>query len=83
MGWHRDNEKELGPEPVIASISFGQTRPFILRHTKDKTLKLSLDLTHGSLLLMSGTTQTFWEHALPKRTCLMSPRINITFRLIF
>jgi alkylated DNA repair dioxygenase AlkB len=82
MGWHRDNEKELGPEPVIASLSFGQRRPFFLRHMKDKTLKVTLELPHGSLLLMSKTTQTFWEHSLPKRTRPLNPRINITFRCI-
>ncbi len=82
MGWHRDNEKELGPEPVIASLSFGQSRPFFLRHIKNKTLKIDLELHHGSLLLMSETTQTFWEHSLPKRTRLFKPRINITFRSI-
>ncbi len=82
MGWHRDNEKELGPEPVIASLSFGQSRTFFLRHMQDKSLKVGLELHHGSLLLMSKTTQTFWEHSLPKRTRPLDPRINITFRAI-
>lgn len=82
MGWHRDNEKELGPEPVIASLSFGQSRTFMLRHIKEKTLKITTELGHGSLLLMSETTQTFWEHSVPKRTRPLAPRINITFRSI-
>ncbi len=82
MGWHRDNEKELGPNPVIASVSFGATRTFCLRHYTDKKLKANVDLTHGSLLLMQGESQHFWEHALPKRTRELSPRLNLTFRQI-
>lgn len=82
MGWHRDNEKELGPDPTIASLSFGESRPFYLRHIKNKTDKVCIDLHHGSLLLMSGSTQTFWEHSLPKRTRSMDVRLNITFRTI-
>ncbi len=63
MGWHRDNEKELGSNPVIASVSFGETRPFQLRHKFNKELqKISIPLKHGSLLLMKETTQHFWEH---------------------
>lgn len=82
MGWHRDNEKELGPNPVIASISLGQEREFQLRHYYEKQLKKNLLLTHGSLLLMQGTTQHYWEHALPKRSRQLDPRINLTFRKI-
>lgn len=82
MGWHRDNEKELGPNPVIASISLGQEREFQLRHYYEKQLKKNLLLTHGSLLLMQGTTQHYWEHALPKRSRQLGPRINLTFRKI-
>jgi alkylated DNA repair dioxygenase AlkB len=82
MGWHRDNEKELGPNPVIASLSFGESRDFYLRHVKDKDLKIQLTLKHGSLVLMSQETQTFWEHSLPKRTRPLRPRLNITFRYV-
>ncbi|SKC86766.1 alpha-ketoglutarate-dependent dioxygenase AlkB family protein [Ohtaekwangia koreensis] len=82
MGWHRDNEKELGINPVIASVTFGATRRFLLRHYTDKDLKQSLALTHGSLLLMQGRTQHAWEHSVPKQSSIMGSRINITFRVI-
>ncbi len=82
MGWHSDNEKELGINPVIASISFGATRTFKFQHIKDKTLQVSIDLTHGSFLLMRGQTQHKWKHAIPKRSKKLGPRINITFRVI-
>jgi alkylated DNA repair dioxygenase AlkB len=82
MGWHRDNEKELGPDPIIGSVSFGENREFQFRHYYDKTLKKALLLTHGSFLLMRGNTQHFWEHALPKRSRTMGGRINLTFRKI-
>lgn len=82
MGAHRDNEKELGLNPTIASVSFGEIREFQFKHIKDKTLKRSLHLANGSLLIMKGETQHFWQHALPKRARAKSTRINITFRLI-
>jgi alkylated DNA repair dioxygenase AlkB len=82
MGWHADDEAELGPNPVIASLSLGQARTFRLRHRSDKKLQHSLELEHGSLLLMAGTTQHHWQHALPKRSRLHQPRLNLTFRLI-
>lgn len=82
VGWHRDNEKELGKNPVIASISFGGSRTFQFRHSKEKDLKLSLELENGSLLLMQGETQHCWHHALPKTKAPKEPRINITFRII-
>lgn len=82
MGWHRDNEKELGINPVIGSVSFGATRTFQFRHYTDKTLKQSIELTHGSYLLMHGKTQHHWEHSLPKRTREIGLRVNITFREI-
>jgi alkylated DNA repair dioxygenase AlkB len=81
MGWHRDNERELGPEPIIASVSFGATRKFQLRTHKDKSGLASVDLTHGSLLLMRGACQQVWEHSLPK-TRHSEGRINLTFRVI-
>lgn len=82
MGWHRDNEKELGINPVIGSVSFGAPRTFQFRHYNDKSLRQSLELTHGSLLLMKGETQHHWEHSLPKRSREMGVRVNVTFRVI-
>jgi alkylated DNA repair dioxygenase AlkB len=82
MGWHRDDEKELGVNPVIASVSFGAARVFQLKHRQEKSLKVSLELERGSLLLMRGSTQHHWLHSIPKRTCQVSPRINITFRVL-
>lgn len=82
MGWHRDNERSLGPRPVIASVSFGAVRRFQFRHYRDKQLKTAIDLTSGSLLLMTGDTQQNWHHCLPKRTHAGGARINITFRKI-
>lgn len=82
MGWHRDNEKELGPNPVIASVSFGESRDFQLRHYKSKTHKTTVSLKNGSLLVMSGSTQHHWEHQLPKRKKISGGRINLTFRRI-
>jgi alkylated DNA repair dioxygenase AlkB len=82
MGWHRDNEKELGLNPVIASVTFGAARNFQLRHYRDKKNLTNIMLTHGSLLLMRGTTQHYWEHQLPKTSKVIAARINITFRVI-
>lgn len=82
MGWHRDNEKELGINPVIGSVSFGATRTFQFRHYTDKCLRQSIELTHGSFLLMHGKTQHHWEHSLPKRAREMGTRVNVTFRVI-
>lgn len=82
MGWHRDDEKELGPDPIICSVSFGATRDFKFQHSKNKNLKATLPLTHGSVLVMQGTTQHHWTHALPKRSKASGIRINITFRQI-
>ncbi|TGD78523.1 alpha-ketoglutarate-dependent dioxygenase AlkB family protein [Hymenobacter wooponensis] len=85
MGWHADNEPELGPRPVIASVSLGATRSFRLR-PRDPHLTphppISLQLTSGSLLVMRGTTQQAWLHALPKTTRVQEPRLNLTFRLV-
>jgi alkylated DNA repair dioxygenase AlkB len=82
MGWHSDDEKELGANPVIASVSFGAMRLFKLQHKQDKTQKLSFELNNGSLLIMKGPTQHFWKHAVPKTTKAVGERINLTFRLI-
>ena len=81
-GWHADNEKELGHNPVIASVSFGAERVFQLKHNTDKSLKKSIILEHGSLLIMKGTTQHFWKHQIPKTTKKVGSRINLTFRII-
>ena len=80
MGWHRDNEPVLGKNPTIASLTFGATRSFQLRPYGKKEPKLSLELSHGSLLLMGGESQHFWEHQLPKTKKVLAPRINLTFR---
>jgi alkylated DNA repair dioxygenase AlkB len=82
VGWHRDNEKSLGVNPVIASVSFGTTRRFLLRHYEDKSIKQAVELTPGSLLLMQGQTQQVWEHCIPRQTKASGARINITFRII-
>lgn len=83
MGWHRDNEKVLGQNPVIASLSFGVPRKFQFRLYQDKTVKRELILEHGSFLLMKGETQHYWEHQLPKSTRVGGARINLTFRKIY
>lgn len=83
VSWHQDNERELGENPVIGSVSFGETRRFQFRHKLKKYLnKVDLNLTPGSLLLMKGKTQQFWQHQIPKTAKTVSPRINLTFRII-
>lgn len=82
MGWHRDNEKSLGKNPTIASLSFGAPRSFLLRHYTDQQVRVKIDLTPGSLLVMKGTTQHHWQHSLPKNSKLTEARINLTFRTI-
>lgn len=80
-GWHADNEKELGRNPVIASVSFGAERIFQLKHNS-LDVKQNILLQHGSLLMMKGTTQHFWKHQIPKTTKPIGTRINLTFRII-
>ena len=82
MGWHSDDEPELGPRPVIASLSLGGTRRFVFRHRREPERKYELPLGHGSLLLMRGDTQADWKHALPRTARPVAPRINLTFRRI-
>lgn len=82
MGWHSDDEAELGPQPVIASISLGASRRFVFKHRHEPARKLALDLPHGSLLLMRGDTQRNYRHALPRTKKAVGARINLTFRLI-
>lgn len=82
MGWHSDDEPELGPQPVIASVSLGATRRFRLRHRRQKLDPVALDLEHGSLLVMDGDTQAHWCHAVPKTRRSVGLRVNLTFRRI-
>jgi alkylated DNA repair dioxygenase AlkB len=82
INWHSDSEKELGQNPIIASVNFGATRDFIIRRNDDNTEKLTIPLGHGTLLIMKGALQHHWEHAVPKRTKLEHTRINLTFRVI-
>ncbi len=81
-GWHADNERELGKNPSIASVSLGAERFFHLKHNTDPTLKYKLLLEHGSLLLMKGKTQHFWKHQIAKTAKQIEERINLTFRII-
>ena len=81
VGWHADAEPELGKNPVIASVSFGATRKFQLRHMHTKE-KIELELTHGSLLIMQGEMQHFWQHQVPKTARPVGERINLTYRVM-
>lgn len=81
ISWHTDAEKELGKNPIIASVNFGATREFQLRHIHTKE-KLSIELSHGSLLIMLDEIQHFWQHQIPKTKKPVSERINLTFRVI-
>lgn len=81
MSWHSDNEKELGVNPTIASLSFGATRKFSLKHKVTKQ-KVDVQLQSGNLLVMKGETQHKWIHSLPKTKKVKTPRINLTFRNI-
>jgi alkylated DNA repair dioxygenase AlkB len=82
MGWHRDNEKELGLNPVIGSVNFGATRDFDLRHYEEQELRVSMPLKNGSFLLMKGATQHHWQHRIAKKKEPVSARINLTFRRV-
>ncbi len=83
MGFHADDEPELGHRPVIASLSLGAMRIMHFRHRQDRTLEtFRLPLEDGSLLLMRGDTQSNWKHAIPKRRSCTGPRLNLTFRTI-
>jgi alkylated DNA repair dioxygenase AlkB len=82
MGWHSDSEPELGNAPVIASLSFGATRVFRLRHKRDAALRAEIALESGSLLLMAGATQRHYRHDLPRTAHEVGARINLTFRHI-
>jgi alkylated DNA repair dioxygenase AlkB len=82
MGWHRDNEPELGKDPTIASVSLGDLRIFKMRHYFNKSLGVDIELGHGDLLVMAGVMQSNWEHCLPKTRRPKGPRVNITFRSV-
>jgi alkylated DNA repair dioxygenase AlkB len=83
MSWHSDDEKSLGIDPVIASVSFGEVRKFSVKHRKDKTLKpITLELDSGSLVIMKGEMQKFWHHRINPSKRPMGPRINLTFRKV-
>ncbi|HCG79197.1 MAG TPA: alpha-ketoglutarate-dependent dioxygenase AlkB [Oceanospirillales bacterium] len=82
MGWHSDDEPELGETPVIASLSLGAERDFTLRPSGATRQAHSLPLQHGSLLIMKAGMQSDWQHALPRRARVSKPRINLTFRKI-
>ncbi|SEH97236.1 alpha-ketoglutarate-dependent dioxygenase AlkB family protein [Epilithonimonas hominis] len=82
VSWHRDKESRYGRRPVIASISFGQTRNFDFRKRDHHQSRYSLPLPHGALLIMKGDLQEHWEHRIAKSTVPMKERINLTFRLI-
>jgi alkylated DNA repair dioxygenase AlkB len=82
VSWHADDEPEFGKGPVIASVSLGGSRVFQLKHKKRKELKASVELTHGSLLVMRGGTQSNWLHQVPKTRKPVSERVNLTFRVV-
>lgn len=84
MAFHSDDEKELGPEPTIASLTFGDQRTFIFKHkTKNDIPNAAIPLTSGSVLLMKGKTQKYWKHAINREKRPCGPRINLTFRQIY
>jgi alkylated DNA repair dioxygenase AlkB len=83
MGFHADDEPELGPDPVIASLSLGARRDFVFKHRQRKDLKpVRLPLDDGALIVMRGQTQRHWVHGIEKRKSPIGPRINLTFRTI-
>jgi len=83
VSWHSDHTERSGINPIIASVSFGETRIFRLRHKFKKELKqVEIPLHHGSFLLMAGTTNSFWQHQVPKTAKDILPRINLTFRMV-
>jgi alkylated DNA repair dioxygenase AlkB len=82
VAWHSDNERALGSHPTIASLSFGQVRPFDIRKKDNHEEKYSVLLEHGSLLLMKGDLQMNWDHRIAKSTKIMRPRLNLTFRVV-
>ncbi len=82
VGWHSDNEAELGPDPELASVSLGATRRFQFRHRSKKGVGFEMALSHGSLLVMRAPTQRHWQHRIPREARVQTPRINLTFRVM-
>lgn len=82
MGWHADDEPELGVNPLIASVNFGETRDFVLRRNDEPRQKIVMPLQHGTLLVMGGALQHYWQHSVPKRKRVKGSRFNLTFRAI-
>ena len=83
MGWHSDDEWEMGLNPVIASISLGGSRMMKFRYRSDSEVSnFALELSTGSLLIMAGTTQKFWQHEIPKTKKSVGERLNLTFRFV-
>ncbi len=82
VGWHTDAEKELGQNPIIGSVNFGATRKFQLRRIDDHKEKVEFELKHGTLLIMGGQTQHYWQHQVPKTAIKIGERLNLTFRVI-
>jgi len=82
MGWHSDDEAELGRNPLVASLNLGGSRRFDLRRKGHSRIEYSLLLNHGSLLVMGGPTQHYWQHQVAKTRSPCAPRLNLTFRLI-
>jgi alkylated DNA repair dioxygenase AlkB len=80
MGIHADNEKELGENPTIASLSIGADRTMVFKHNENKNYNFKFNITDGSLLIMKGRLQDFWKHAIPKQLTIRNPRLNLTFR---
>ena len=83
LNWHADDEKELGDSPIIGSVNFGEKRDFIIRRNDDPTKKIKIPLGHGSLLVMGGELQHYWQHSVPKRKKVKGSRFNLTFRTIY
>ncbi len=82
LNWHSDDEKELGQNPTIGSVNFGETRDFLIRRIDNPTMKISIPLKHGTLLIMRGEMQHHWQHSVPKRKRVKGSRFNLTFRQI-
>lgn len=81
-GWHSDDEPELGSCPLIASVSLGAARRFDLRRRDGSGQRISLELAHGSLLVMAGATQQYWQHQIARTNRVREPRLNLTFRYV-
>ncbi|WP_441806209.1 alpha-ketoglutarate-dependent dioxygenase AlkB family protein [Marinomonas foliarum] len=82
MGWHADDEKILGPAPVVAMLSLGATRPFVFRLKANHSIKHNVELENESWLIMAASTQVLWQHSLPVRKRIKEERISLTFRLL-